>query len=183
MKSTTPFTHLLLIVVIFTISGCGLPTALQSEKQVQYISLSQYYSWIKGLEPEQLASEITLQQNRKAKQHQDASLYLLLLHSLPSSTIHNPYTAKSMLNNGEFNQYIYSTVSSNDLAFVTMLRDQLNQQLLLLQAQQQNDNQASTQISKLKMQLTMHQQAMQSLEEKLNQLKSIERQLSERDNH
>lgn len=152
-------------------------------QQPEQLSLSQYYSWIKGLEPEQLASEISLQQNRKAALRPDANLYLLLLHSLPASTIHNPYTAKSMLNDGEFNQYIYATVSASDLAFVTMLRDQLNQQLLLLNAQQQDKTQASTQISKLKMQLTMHQQAVQSLENKLNQLKSIERQLSERGNH
>ncbi|REL25616.1 hypothetical protein DXX93_02995 [Thalassotalea euphylliae] len=182
-------THLILLIALTQLlQGCSLflpPPAstpvITAQPLAAKPNLSAYYQWLKGLEAEQLASETALQQQRKSEQVPDADLFLLLLRSLPSSPIHNPYTAKAMLNQGDFNQYIYAHVSAADLAFVTMLRDQLNQQLLLLQANKQNVTQSQQEIAKLTLKLAMYQEANTSLTEKLEQLKAIEAQLNARD--
>lgn len=178
----------LIFALMQLLQGCSLflppPTAtpvVTPQPLEAKPNLSAYYQWLKGLETEQLASEAALQQQRKIEQVPDADLFLLLLRSLPRSPIHNPYTAKAMLNQGDFNQYIYANVSAADLAFVTMLRDQLNQQLLLLQANKENVTQSKQEIAKLTLKLAMYQEANTSLSEKLEQLKAIEAQLNARD--
>ncbi|REL30683.1 hypothetical protein DXX94_08130 [Thalassotalea euphylliae] len=195
MKRIKLFTSLFAINLLIGCSHLILPsspTASQPQEShsvdanarvntIGQLNLSGYYQWLKGLEPEQLASEVALQQSRKTQDNPDADLFLLLLRSLPSTSIHNPYTAKAMLNQGEFNQYIYANVSPADLAFVTMLRDQLNQQLLLIQANEKTMEQSQQEIAKLTVKLAMYQQANTSLNEKLEQLKAIEAQLNARE--
>ncbi|NMP30205.1 hypothetical protein HII17_01410 [Thalassotalea sp. M1531] len=166
-----------------TLSGCSqmFSQHQRSSSATLKPNLGQYYQWIKSLEAEQLNSEIILQQQRKADGIENAKLYLLMLHSLPSANIFNPYTAKSMLNDGAFNQYIYSTVSSEDLALITLLRDQLNQQLLLIQEHKQLIDKNNQVIAKTNLQLAMHQKAIAQLNQKIAQLKAIETQLSNRE--
>lgn len=145
------------------------------------LNLGAYYQWLKELTPEQLASEVKLQLAHKEQAIADAELFLLLLKSFPKASIHNPYNAKAMLNQRDFNQYIYARVTPADLAFVTMLRDQLNQQLLLLQANKKATTQSQREIAKLTVKLAMYQQANTSLNDKLEQLKAIEAQLNARE--
>ena len=58
---------------------------------------------------------------------------LVLIYSLPNAPIHNPYTAKARLNAYGLPMESNLLLSNDDVAFFTMLRDQLNEQLLILQ--------------------------------------------------
>ena len=61
--------------------------------------------------------------------HINADLQLIMLYSLPNSPIHNAYTAKSQLNDYQLEPYNNAIFNATDLAFVVMLKDQLNQQV------------------------------------------------------
>ena len=178
-KRNLPLAYLMLFLG-FISSGCSQLMTTPTHHLTP--SLGQYYQWIKALPEVDLASEVSLQQQRRSQQEPDAKLYLLLLHSLPNSSVYNPYTAKSLLNDDQFVQYLQHRVSGEDLALVAVLRDQLNQQLLLRQDHEKSTQKMHQQLAQQKVKLSMYQQANASLELKLNQLKAIEAKLSEREN-
>ena len=152
-------------------------------------SLSKYYLWIKSLDKQALNEEIKYQQSLEAKTDlessnqakQQAKLYMILLHSLPAATVHNPYTAKAILNDKTFSRYIQQHLSLHDLALLTLLKDQLNQQLLHLRASDLQKKSYQTKNAQLQLKLTMQQQAITSLNAKLEQLKTIEAAISKRE--
>ncbi|WP_448212829.1 hypothetical protein [Colwellia sp. MEBiC06753] len=172
------------LLISLLLTGCSQFSGAFSQHSTgeKPVDLGAYYQWIKALEPKQLSAEIALQKQRVTNNQTNAQIYLLMLHSLPSAPIHNPYIAKSMLNDGAFNQYLFAHVSSEDLALITLLRDQLNQQLLLIQAQEKQSSQNKQTIAQLKLTNTMKQNAINSLNDKIKQLKAIEAQLSTREN-
>ncbi|MFD2165065.1 hypothetical protein ACFSJY_02215 [Thalassotalea euphylliae] len=146
--------------------------------QTENTQLSLYYLWLKSLTKEELKTEYQDKLKQATEPLSEEQLHLLAIYSLPSSHVFSPYRAKSMLNNQPFNAYIESTQTPENRAFVSILRDQLNQQLLLMQRADNLNKKAKQTNAQLTLQLTMAQQASAALEKKLNQLKSIEQQLS-----
>ena len=114
--------------LMLSITGCQLISQPASSQS----SYGQYYLWLKSLNNEEILAEITQQKQSFALGNSQAGEYLLLLHSLPNSPIHNAYTAKSMINKRN-NQYLVSHYNPTILAFITVLKDQFNQQLLILE--------------------------------------------------
>ena len=121
--------RLIIILPLVALTGCQLLDEPKSKK----VDFSHYYLWIKSLNEEEIAQEIIQQKNNKLSGYAPADVQLVMLYSLPKSPIHNPYTAKAMLNDYPLAPYIETLFSATDLAFIVMLKDQLNQQLLLLE--------------------------------------------------
>jgi len=148
-----------------------------------FVYFSNYYLWIKSLNEDEIAQEIIEQKNNKQSGYAKADVQLIMLYSLPNSTVHNPYTAKTMLNDYPLEPYNDSTLNSTDLAFIVMLKDQLNQQLLLLE-QLTNYKGAYQQSKKVNIaqQLKINQsnEKINQLNKQIIQLKKIEKTISER---
>jgi len=170
-------TYFLLLILLLLNTSCQLinqPTKLMT-------SYGQYYLWLKSLTQEELQQEILQQKQNLTTNKIDTELHLLLIHALPNSPIHNPYTAKALLNT--FQQgYISTRYNSENLAFITMLRDQLNEQLLTL------DKLAKTSLinkknqSKIKLidkKNLIQQQTVKRLTQQIIQLKKIEQTINE----
>ena len=108
----------------------------------------------------------------------------LLLHSLPSSQIHNPYTAKAQLNRYQLEAYSGSLFNTADLGLVVLLKDQLNQQLLLIQAKLATDKQrrqAKIALEQQREDNLVLTEKLAELTRQLKLLKNIEKNLSERE--
>ena len=111
-----------------------------------------------------------------------ANMQLIMLYSLPNSPIHNPYTAKAQLNNYSLESHEHSVFNASDLAFVIMLKDQLNQQLLILEelnnykgAYKQSKNLIAVQ----QIEISEAKKTITQLNKKIIQLKKIEKAISE----
>lgn len=167
-----------LTFIVSLISGCQLTNSSNAE----YSYYGSYYLWIKSLDNDELIEEINSQQQKELAGDKAAEYHLLLLHSLPSSPIHNPYTAKSKLNQQALIEDAQTQFNVSDLAFIIMLRDQLNQQLLILN-KLINKEKANTENKK---QLEVQQQSIEKLEQRsqklqqqIIQLKKIERSIND----
>jgi len=170
---------LFIILPISILSGCQLladSTSNKVELSNNKVELSQYYLWIKSLNDDDLAQEITLQKSDKQSGDEKMEVQLILLYSLPNSLIHNPYTAKTLLNDYPLPPYHDTSLNTADLAFIVMLKDQLNQQLLLLE-QLTNYKGAYQQAKKLN---TAQQLKINQLNKQIIQLKKIEKTISKR---
>jgi hypothetical protein len=170
---------LLMLVLISALSGCQLLEASKSDR----VDLSHYYLWIKSLNEKEIAQEITLQQSDESSGSGKSDVQLIMLYSLPNSPIHNPYTAKTLLNEYPLPPYHDTSLSTSDLAFIVMLKDQLNQQLLLLKkitnykgAYQQAKKVSSAQEVKINQQ----NKKIEQLHKQIIQLKKIEKTISKR---
>jgi len=170
---------LFVIILLSALSGCQLMTDSYSNK----VDFSDYYLWIKSLNEDEIAQEIIEQKNNKQSGYVKADVQLIMLYSLPNSPIHNPYTAKTMLNDYPLEPYNSSTFSSTDLAFIVMLKDQLNQQLLLLE-QLTNYKGAYQQSKKIttaqQFKINQSNKKINQLNKQIIQLKKIEKTISER---
>ncbi|WP_114327585.1 hypothetical protein [Candidatus Colwellia aromaticivorans] len=160
------------ILMLFAISGCQLLSDSNSNK----VDFSDYYLWIKSLSDDEIVEEIFQQKSNKQSGYAQADVQLIMLYSLPDSPIHNPYTAKTLLNDYPLVPYSETTFSTTDLAFVVMLKDQLNQQLLLLE-QLTNYKGAYQQSKKVNLE---QQLKIDQLNKQIIQLKKIEKTLSNR---
>lgn len=164
---------------ITVLPGCQL---LSPPSKAQ-LNFGHYYVWIKSLSEEEMAREIAHQKQRKQLGSENANVQLIMLYSLPKSTIHNPYTAKSLLNEYQLSPNSSPIFNGSDLAFVIMLKDQLNQQLLLLEKiKKQGDNQQQTskQLNQHQLQIKQLQQQVDQLNKQIIQLQKIEKAISER---
>jgi hypothetical protein len=170
---------LFIILLLLALSGCQLLDDSKSNK----VDFSHYYLWIKNLNDNEIEEEITQQKSNKQLNHPQADVKLIMLHSLPNSPIHNPYTAKAKLNDYPLEPYIETIFSTTELAFIVMLKDQLNQQLLLLK-QISNYKGVYKQAKKINssQQLKINQlnEQIDQLNEKIIQLKKIEKTISKR---
>jgi len=179
-----------LFFLLLSSTGCQL----LNQPETLTTSYGQYYLWLKSLNQEELQEEIMQQKHNLAVNDSDAELHLLLIHALPNSPIHNPYTAKALLNTFQL-QYISSRYNSENLAFITMLRDQLNQQLLtleklskalktgkknrLIQSSLDKENNKYKIIQKsLNKENQQHQQSIKRLKQQIIQLKKIEQTIN-----
>lgn len=185
---------LITIALIFTISACELIPS-QTPTPTRIPTYGDYYLWLKTLDNAELLQEIEQQNKNKEVKSPDADIYVMLLHSLPKSPIYNPYTAKSMLNELRL-QYVESRYNPTNLALITLLKDLLNEQLLMIQKydnlaldfKNSNNMLLSTQeISGKKskklltndQQILELQQQVELLKEQINQLHRIEKNINE----
>jgi hypothetical protein len=179
-----------LVLLIISSTGCQL----LNQSKTLTTSYGQYYLWLKSLSQEELQQEIIQQKHNLTVNNTDAELHLLLIHALPNSPIHNPYTAKALLNTFQL-QYISSRYNSENLAFITMLRDQLNEQLLILEklskalksdkenriiqsALHKKNNEQKLAQNVLQKENLLHQQSIKRLSQQIIQLKKIEQTIN-----
>jgi len=166
-------TKWLTIFAFIVLTGCQL----SPEPPKAQVNISEYYLWIKNLEATELKHEIEKQLQFKQSGQKPNSLKLIMLHSLPSSPVHNPYTAKTQLNNLQLSSQMDIDLSTADIAFIVMLKDQLNQQLLQLE-KVANYQGAYRQSKKV---IAESQLKISELILQLTKLKQIERNISERE--
>jgi len=170
---------LLLCTALLLLSACQLTTV--------NTTYGEYYLTLQQLSPQQLAEEVEKQQTYAAQQPPsfeydtyDPQIKLLLLYSLPKSPIYNSFNAKALLNQlkTEGDNAAFAPINPSEQAFITLLRDQLNQRLLmrnrLLAQQQAQKKQALEQQQQLVEQV-------QLLEQIIKQLKNIEQAIDKRD--
>lgn len=173
------------------LSGC----VITQDSSNQSANLAAYYLWLTQLTPEQLEQEFNLQKERSANEKSSAKLPLAILYSYPEASFHNPYTAKSILNqyttpNSESINNSIVHLPAEDLAFLSMLKEQLNQQLLALQSivgkeqkihlMSQKIKQQSKANEVLKNTIKEHKLKLATLKEQLAQLKTIENEINKR---
>ena len=175
---------LLITLTLFCLTACQ-HTSLPN-KQAEIIQViaptnyGQYYLGLKKLSNEQLLSEIHHQKQLNGEEF-DSNIKLLMIHSLPNSSIYNPYTAKTILNQYQFDNSQYFEINDTDVALLTVLRDQLNQQLLLFQkligqdlVNDRNIAQQTNTINELNVQVSSLNEQLSLLKLQLQQLKTIE---------
>ncbi|MBA6326807.1 hypothetical protein H4J46_02420 [Colwellia sp. MB02u-6] len=180
-------TMIVLSIGLLLLSGCQLITKHKNSNT----SYGEYYLILQQLNQQQLTNEVSKQQKiltkptkKNSLMHYDAQTKLLLLYSLPTSPIYNVFNAKVLLNelNSDDNNAALANISPSEQAFISLLRDQLNQCLLMrsrLLTQQQELQQAQRQ------QATKQQEALTEqvklLEQTIKQLKNIEQAIDKRD--
>lgn len=138
---------------------------------------SQYYLWLKSLNENELLAEFKKQKNNYASGLNHAALHTVLLYALPESPIYNPYTAKAGLNNIDFYSEDWQFTVS-DFAFISMLKEQLNQHIITLNKVVKLKQQADEKQQIHQELLITKQSEIDKLTEQIEQLKKIELNLS-----
>ncbi len=177
---------LAVVMLAILVSGCQTTTPViePAKKSMDY---SQYYVWLKTLNNTQLLTEEKAQKSSSTNDRQtllDSQGKLILIYSLPNSTLHQPFKAKRLLNNLLLSEHF---LSEDNLAFTTLLRDQLNTQLHLLQKQEaltksinkHNDNYNET-INRLTKQLDQKTIDLEHINKQLKLLKKIDQRIDQR---
>ena len=174
--------NIVFFIALTLLSACQLTADRASDKK----TYGEYYLALQQLTPQQLAEEVTLQQASVAQQTtqeyggHDPQIKLLLLYSLPKSPIYNTFNAKALLNQlkNEGGNAAFAHINPSEQAFIALLRDQLNQRLLmrnrLLAQQQEQKKQALAQQQQLIEQVQLLQQI-------IKQLKNIEQAIDKRE--
>ena len=160
-------------------SGCQL-----TQKQPTEDQYSHYYLWIKSLSSNELLNESIKQKQNISGGYYNAEVNLAMLYALPKSPLYNPYTAKTKLNQLTLQPNQAVQMSSANFGFITMMKDQLNQQILtlnklLLTKQALQEHQAA-----LKGKVTEHKTLMLKslkLKQQIIQLKNIELDINEQE--
>lgn len=169
----TPSTYCLLLIAVFiNLSGCQLTESSRDGSQY-----SHYYLWLKSLSSEELLAETHKQKQNIDSGFFDAEVNLALLYSLPNSPIYNPYTAKTTLNKLTISPQQAVQISAADFGFISMMKDQLNQQILTLNKLIITEQLSQENQTLLKGKETEHaalQIQYQKLKQQINQLKKIE---------
>jgi predicted transposase YbfD/YdcC len=184
------------LLVIFTLallsilSGCQLLKKTTPDITVisKVFDYTQYYLSLVTLTDSQLADKVRQHQlvlfesNEAVTQNKmnnnDAiqwQLKSVLFFSLPHSSVHNPFTAKSILNKLSLIDLKNSDITEADFAFYNMLKIQLNEQVLRL-----NDlSQAKKALNAIKEASVQQQQQFKALQQQILQLKKIEHTINE----
>lgn len=182
----TKFRHnsrlsLFLLILAIISSGCQI-IPLSEEVADSY---AQYYLSLQSLSEQELLQEVAEQEQAMARQKEPllkdiAEIKMLFLFSLPRSPIYNSYRAKALLNTLEAEQKNHAllSISPTDQALVSLLKDQLNQKLLMrnrMVEQQQQQQFLATQ------QTQLLAEQVQQLQQTIIQLKKIEQAISQRE--
>ena len=183
--------HSLLPLILILLVGCKTTP----EVTASIPTYGDYYLWLKTLSNDELLQEVEQQRREQENYSSDADIHIMLLHSLPESPIYNPYEAKSILNELQL-QYIQSRYNPTNLSLITLLRDLLNEQLLTIQKQNditvQYKNNKKILVALQKKVLKKDKELLKNskvmftlikdnefLKEQINQLQSIEKNISE----
>jgi hypothetical protein len=168
------------------VAGCQTtsPVIEPAKKPINY---SYYYVWLKTLSNTQLLTEEQSQKSLTTSNSQkliNSQGKLILIYSLPNSTLHQPYKAKRLLNNLLLSEH---SLNEYNIAFTTLLRDQLNTQLHLLQKQEQltesinkHKEHYNETISQLTTQLTQKDIDLEHVNKQLRLLKKIDQRIDQR---
>ena len=178
------------LTLLLILAGCELlkKSELPIKSESNNINYAQYYLLLAKLSDEniidkihqvQLISHDKNQPNMQNKNNNalniEQQFKSVLLFALPNSPIHNPFTAKSKLNQLSLDNLKDVHLTYTDFAFFNMLKSQLNQQILLLN-QLSLENKALNLINKT----SQHQQdKIESLQQQIIQLKKIESNINE----
>jgi len=178
----------ILLFALLSAAGCQLTSlyssATQQDIQQRHDTYANYYLWIKNLTDEELLAEVSQQNSNMAANYPQSKLHLVLLYALPNSPIHNPYTAKTLLNQlSQSNQQNSNTDQHMDMktnnantnfAFISLLKDQLNQQILT--ANKLIITKQKLQEIEISSEQTIHKQNVEvaKLKQQIAQLKKIE---------
>ena len=174
------------LMMSFLLPACQL-LVQQETKNIMVtntINYNQYYLGLKNLSEADLLVEIKQQNLKKSQGSIEAEINLLLLYSLPNSPVHNAFSAKSQLNE-QLKTHKNYQFSPADRAFMTVLKDQLNQQLYLFQQVINQDLEHDKQMEKNKVEQLIQQDLMTELNlkvsqltEQITQLKKIEKTIN-----
>jgi len=175
---------LMLFVIMMTtlLSACQLTPLEVNDNSVKRVSYSQYYLWLKTLDNNQILAEELKQKSLKADSSQEANSpshsKLILIYSLPNTSLHQPYKAKRLLN-----EYLLTgdNNSKEDAAFTLLLRDQLNSQLHLLEKQNATDKECNQQFDEHHLIIEQLQKQLDRVNQQLMLLKQIDQNINERD--
>lgn len=172
-----------LSIILLVLPGCQLTES----KAINNTTYGQYYLSLQQLSEQQLNAEIdkhqlSLAQPQKVNSpnNYDLQIKMLLLYSLPKSPIYNTFNAKALLNQmqQDGDNAALAHIDHNDQAFITLLRDQLNQRLLMRNRLLEQQKSQKQQASQLQLQLA---QQVSLLEQTIKQLKNIEQTIDNRD--
>lgn len=164
--------YLLLSLIFINLSGCQLTEKAKNDSQY-----SHYYLWLKSLSSKELLAETHKQKDNINNGYFDAEVNLALLYALPNSPIYNPYTAKTTLNKLTIAPEQAVQISAADFGFISMMKDQLNQQILTLNKLILTEQLSQENQTLLKGKESEHAALMvqfQKLKQQINQLKKIE---------
>ena len=151
-------------MVLLMTTGCQL-----TSEQPAFSALH-YYLQVKSVSEEELSAQVTQHKTHITDQPDIAKLKLTILYAVPKTKLHNPFTAKTFLN-----QVNAHTFTHDNRAFIALLRDQLN-----LQIGQLNSNRTlKTQVELQQNMARQQEQEIKQLKGKIEQLKDIETSLQE----
>jgi len=181
------FIPFMLVIWLTVLSGCQSTrdSRLNGNNNIgnRDIDFSQYYLLLSQFTAQQLMDEIhqlTPPQLNSTKSLTsnlaiEWQLKSVLLYAVVKSPVHNPFTAKSKLNQLSLESLDAAILTPADFAFFTMLKEQLNQQILLLNkltlAKKSQDN--------IRQQHLKQQIEFQHLQQQMIQLKRLEANINE----
>jgi hypothetical protein len=176
-------------VAVILLSACQITDPLINSQHKEIdgevllapFSYSQYYLWLKSLTKQQVLAEEkkykTLVANQLKEGNTVSQSKLILIYSLPTTPLHQPYKAKRLLNE----QLIIShKVSEENLAFSMLLRDQLNTQLHLLEKQSATNKECNKQLDERYELIEQLQQQVNQVNQQLILLKKIDLNINKR---
>jgi len=181
------FLQFMIVIFFIVLSGCQstMDSRLSGNDNIENkdINYGQYYLLLTQFTKQQLIEEIhhlTLPQVDEtngivSNLSIEWQLKSVLLYALPKSPVHNPYTAKSKLNQLSLGSLDAAILTPADFALFGMLKEQLNQQVLLLNklslAKKSHD--------KVRQQYLKQQIEFQHLQQQMIQLKKLEATINE----
>ncbi|MGB0936155.1 MAG: hypothetical protein ACPGTQ_01790 [Colwellia sp.] len=128
-------------ISVMLISGCQLTSETgaqvsnlnhsQSDGNQVCIDYGYYYSSLRSLSTSELLEEVETQKQALSSSQHEARMKIALLYSLPKSPIYNVYSAKTVLNK-HTQSLTKENIGAHNLAFLSLLKDQLNQQIKLI---------------------------------------------------
>jgi len=176
-----------IIIISLCLCACQLNSQYSTGNTMaaNTVNFGQYYLSVKNLSDGELQLEIEQQRLKNSQGSIEAEINLILLHSLPNSPIHNAYTAKSKLNE-QLKLRVNYYLSPADQAFISLLKDQLNQQLFLFQKVINQELAHDEQTAKYRIdekkqlnKIVELELLVSQLTKKITQLKKIEQTISE----
>ncbi len=181
------FLPIMLAILLIVLSGCQSTSdsRLTGNDNIKnrYLNYGQYYLLLSQFTEQQLMDEIhhlTPPQVNNTKSIAsnltiEWQLKSVLLYALPKSPVHNPFTAKSKLNQLSLETLDAAILIPADFALFGMLKEQLNQQILLLNKL----TLAKKSQNKIKQHYLKQQIEFQHLQQQMMQLKKLEANINE----
>jgi len=180
---------LFILAVTIVLSGCQitLPFAetetveVTNAEKIETVSYSKYYIWLKSLTNAEILEEENKQKSIIAASPNEnniaAQSKLILMYSLSTAGLHQPYKAKRLLNELLI---LSHNMETENLAFTMLLRDQLNTQLRLLEKQNATNKDCNEQLDEHHLLIEQLQNQVNQVNQQLILLKKIDLNINER---
>lgn len=181
------FLQLMVAIFLIVLSGCQSTSdsRLSGNDNIENIDINygQYYLLLTQFSEQQLMDEIhhltplQIDDTKSITSNLTIEWQLksVLLYALPKSPVHNPFTAKSKLNQLSLESLDAAILTPADFALFGMLKEQLNQQILLLNkltlAKKSHD--------RVRQKYLKQQIEFQHLQQQIIQLKKLETNINE----